>query len=254
MDELLLEVDGRAVEVAHRAGLGPVILLVHGAGGCAAVWAPVAAHLGGFEVLAPSLPGRGRSAGDAFDDATAAGAWLARAIAALDRGPPILVGHSYGGAVALEAALAGAPLAGLALVATGARLRVHPSVLAAAARAAEGGSPMSTSFAFYDAPRAAIEGYERAAGATPPSATRADWIACDRFDRLGDPGALARLGTPALVLGGAADPLTPPKYHERLAGALGRAQLVIVPGRGHMLPWEDPARFAREVRAWAAAL
>ena len=70
------------------------------------------------------------------------------------------------------------------------------------------------------------------------------------FDRI---GGLAPITAPCLALGGTEDVLTPPKYHRYLAESLPRAQLVLVEGRGHMLPWEDPQGFARQVRVFAAA-
>lgn len=243
-------VDGWPVEIAHHPGEGPPLVLMHGAGANAEVWAPVARELTAFDVYAPSLPGRGGSGGPAFEEAISAGAWLARVIAALGGPPPIVVGHSLGGGIVLELALLGAPIAGLVLVATGARLRVHPSVLAAAARAVETDTPMSTRFAFVDASQEAIDAYEAAASNTPPRATVCDWAVCQSFDRI---GALSAIELPCLVLGGAADLLTPAKYQHYLAGALPRAQLVLMDGRGHMLPWEDPQGFARQARVFASA-
>lgn len=243
-------IGGRRVELWRAPGEGPPLVLVHGSGGHGRAWAPVARELGAFDVIAPSLPGRGASEGEAFDDAAAAARWLGGVLGALGGPPPLVAGHSYGGAVALELALLGAPLAGLVLVATGARLRVHPTVLEAAARAVEEGVPMSNRFAFVGARPEVVDAYEAAARETPPEATLRDWTACDRFDRI---GALAGIAAPALALGGASDALTPPKYHRYLAEHLPRGQLRLLDGRGHMLPWEDPHGFAREVRAFAAA-
>ncbi len=245
-----LTVGERRVELFRTEEGGPPLVLIHGSGGNGGAWSEVARELSAFEVIAPSLPGRGASEGEAFEDAAAAASWLAEVLRALGGPPPFVAGHSYGGAVALELALLGAPIAGLVLVATGARLRVHPTVLEAAARAVEGGVPMSSRFAFVGARPEAVAAYEAAARATPPEATRRDWTACDRFDRV---GALEGIAAPALALGGTADVLTPPKYHRYLAEHLPRAQLRLLEGRGHMLPWEDPHGFAREVRAFAAA-
>lgn len=245
-----LTVDDRPVEVLHWPGDGPPLVLVHGSGANAHAWAPVARELGAFDVYAPSLPGRCGSAGEALDDARALGAWLGRLLDALGGPPPFVVGHSFGGAIAIELALTGAPIAGLVLVATGGRLRVHPGVLQAAAQAVAAGVPMSTRFAFVGASAEAMDAYEATLQRTPPPATARDWAACDAFDRI---GGLAPITAPCLALGGTEDVLTPPKYHRYLAESLPRAQLVLVEGRGHMLPWEDPQGFARQVRVFAAA-
>lgn len=225
-------------------------MLLHGAGGNAFVWEPLARELSAFDIAAPSLPGRGATGGAAYEDAREAGAWVGEWLREVGARGAIVVGHSYGGGVAMELALGGAPIGGLVLVATGARLRVHPAVLQAAERAVTTGEPMSARFAFHDAPRGAIEAFEAASATTPPEATRADWRACDSFDRMGMLGAIE---VPTLVVGGQGDLLTPPRYHGYLADHLPRAQLELVAGRGHMLPWEDPAGFARLVRTFAAA-
>jgi pimeloyl-ACP methyl ester carboxylesterase len=231
---------------------GPPLVLLHGAGANALVWEPLRRELSSFDLFAPSLPGRLGTEGEAFARADDAARWLRDVLEALGAPHAIVVGHSYGGAVALELALLGAPLAGLVLVGSGARLRVHPAILEGARQAAERGAPMPTRLAFGAASSSpAAEAYERAAEQTPPSATLRDWQACDGFD------AMARLGdvsVPTLVVGGEDDALTPPKYQQYLADHLPRAQLTRVSGAGHMLPWEKPRDFAAIVRAYVASL
>jgi pimeloyl-ACP methyl ester carboxylesterase len=56
-------------------------------------------------------------------------------------------------------------------------------------------------------------------------------------------GRLARVRCPALILVGADDAVCPPRYSERLREALPQAKLVVVPGVGHALPFEDPRAF-----------
>ncbi len=65
---------------------------------------------------------------------------------------------------------------------------------------------------------------------------------------------LSAIRVPALVVGGTADVLTPPKYQRYLAEQLPRAQLELVEGAGHMLPFEVPHELARRVRAWAGGV
>jgi pimeloyl-ACP methyl ester carboxylesterase len=226
-------------------------VLVHGAGANALVWEPLRRELSSFDLLAPSLPGRLGSEPAAFEDAASTAAWLADLLEALGSPRAWVLGHSYGGAVALELASRGAPLAGLILVATGARLRVHPAILESAAQAAARGEPLLSSFAFAGAAGGeAAEAYERASAQTAPDAALRDWRACDVFD------ARARLATidlPVLVVGGSDDALTPPKFHTYLAENLPRAQLTMLDGAGHMLPWERPRELAALVRAFASA-
>ncbi len=84
----------------------PLVLLIHGAWHGAWCWAPLQAQLDerGIASMAIDLPGHGASLlplGDLHGDA----AHVADVVSALDR-RVILVGHSYGGAVITEAAVA----------------------------------------------------------------------------------------------------------------------------------------------------
>jgi 3-oxoadipate enol-lactonase len=59
----------------------------------------------------------------------------------------------------------------------------------------------------------------------------------DALDRL------RHVACPALVLVGEDDAVCPPRYSEQLRGAVPGARLVVVPGVGHALPFEDPRAF-----------
>ena len=228
-------VDGAPVRLLHQPGAGPRIVLVHGASGSAATWAPVLAALSGREVLAPDLPGRRGSPGAPLE---ANAGWLSRLLEALGGPPPVLVGHSYGGAVALSLALeAPARVAGLAFVSSGARLRVAPAILEAVAAATEV-APFRLDAAFGEGtPAEVIEAYAAACASTPPATALADWRACDSFDAL---DRLDHVRVPVRVIYGDADLLTPPK------------QAVVLAGVGHMLPWESPEGLARALEGWPA--
>src|SRR5262245_16338583 len=84
----------------------PLIVFVHGAGLDHTVWALLArwfAHRG-FAVLAPDLPGHGRSAGEPLVSIGAMADWIAALIAAAGAGKATIIGHSMGALVALETA------------------------------------------------------------------------------------------------------------------------------------------------------
>lgn len=159
----------------------------------------------------------------------------------------ILVGHSYGGGVAIECALA-APLAGLVLVSSGARLRVHPLVLEAMRANAAAGAPTGASIGWRPGTsRELVARFDAQAALVPSATTLVDWLAADAFDRLAD---VARIAVPTLVIGGTADELTPPKYARYLAATIPGAELALLEGAGHMCPIEDAARVAALVGAF----
>src|SRR5438094_9565892 len=87
----------------------PTIVLVHGAFADGSSWNGVVERLlqGGHHVVAPANPLRGVAADSAY---------IASYISQID-GPTILVGHSYGGAVIINAASAAKNVLGLVFVA-----------------------------------------------------------------------------------------------------------------------------------------
>src|SRR5437868_8386936 len=84
----------------------PTVVLLHGAGFDHTAWALhdrwFAHH--GFSVLAPDLPGHGRSAGAPLKTIAEMADWTAALIAAAGAAKARFVGHSMGSLVALETA------------------------------------------------------------------------------------------------------------------------------------------------------
>lgn len=240
----------------HVPGSGPTVVLIHGASGCSATWDRSAWSWADLWLV--DLPGRGAALAEVPQaEVTALAAGLHRALVGVPGASIHLVGHSLGGGIALQLVLdhpylwksAGGPVAGLVMLASSARLGVAPATLEAVRRSTEA-APFHLDFAFgpatTDATRAQYA--ERTAG-VPPAASLADWTACDGFD------VRARLHTldlPVLALYGDHDVLTPPKHQERLVQALPNARGVVLPGLGHMAPFEDPTAVAEAVRGWVA--
>ena len=63
---------------------------------------------------------------------------------------------------------------------------------------------------------------------------------------------LARLEIPTLLLSAAGDVWSPPAQHEAMRGLCPRAELIIVPAAGHMLPIEQPGAVAAALDSWLA--
>src|ERR1700760_2751133 len=113
----------------------PTVVLLHGAGFDHSTWALHSrwfAHHG-FGVLAPDLPGHGRSQGAGLPDIAAMADWTSALIAAAGATKARLVGHSMGSLIALEtAARHPEKVAGLSLIGTAATMAVGPDLLRAA--------------------------------------------------------------------------------------------------------------------------
>ena len=234
---------------------GPPLVLVHGAGGTLAHWPREIRELSGRRVVAVDLPGHGGSPPPGH---TSVGAYARSVLALADAlALPrfVAVGHSMGGAVALALALdEPTRVAGLVLVGSGARLRVAPEILAAAAAPAlspEYAAAIAGRHLAPGAPAALREELARELAATAPGVLRGDYRACDTFD------AMDRLGgvrAPALVVTGTDDRLTPRKYARYLAERIPGARLVEVPGAGHLVMREAPAAVAGALDGWLATL
>jgi pimeloyl-ACP methyl ester carboxylesterase len=165
--------------------------------------------------------------------------WLISFLDALGLRQTIVTGHSMGGAIALEAALrCPARVAGLGLIATGARLPVAPNLLAGLQQDPEAAIDTICRWAF--GPETPSEMLHLAATqmrSTPPEFVHHDFEACNAFD-VGE--RLAGIACPTLVLCGSQDRMTPPKYSRFLKDRIQGSTLEIVEGAGHMVMLERP--------------
>src|ERR1700704_906726 len=118
----------------------PTIVLLHGAGFDHTTWALQSrwfAHHG-YGVLAPDLPGHGRSSGASLPTIADMADWTAALLDAAGAAKARLVGHSMGSLIALEtAARHPARVSALSLIGTAATMTVGPDLL----KAAEANSP-----------------------------------------------------------------------------------------------------------------
>lgn len=261
-------IDAAGVSVAlEDDGDGdPCLLLLHGFAANRASWAMVAPALAErHRVLVPDRPGWGdtplppddQTRRQVMGPSGEANLWLALADR-LDLGPLVLVGHSAGGAVAAELALA-APerVAGLVLVdaAIGAIVEPPPSLVALARRPGINARARRLTAAVvprawrrllamtYRDPTAVrpeiLETYQSTIGS--PAWAETVWETA----RLVEPGDLhervADLQVPTLILSGRHDHVVPPGVADHLADRIPRAHLVLVAGAGHNPHEERPA-------------
>ena len=107
-----LTVDGRKVYAATGGRpfdpAKPAVIFIHGAGQDHTNWQLPARWFAwnGYAVLAPDLPGHGRSDGPPLDDDRRHGAMDRALMDAAKLEKAALVGHSMGGGIAVEAAAA----------------------------------------------------------------------------------------------------------------------------------------------------
>jgi pimeloyl-ACP methyl ester carboxylesterase len=225
----------------------------------ASLWSAVTPELAAErEVLAPEFPGLGKAplleapTVDGFADL------VAERIAGMRGRRAAVCGLSLGGYVALSLA-ARHPERVAALVLADTRAEPDaPDAAEARHRSAAlvreaGPAPFLDEFV----PRlvASADGASRDAARTiadaqdPEAIARALEALAGRPDRRPD---LAGIAAPTLVIVGAEDALTPVPLSQGLAAGLPDAELVVIPGAGHLTALERPREFAAAVRSFLA--
>jgi pimeloyl-ACP methyl ester carboxylesterase len=79
-------------------------------------------------------------------------------------------------------------------------------------------------------------------------ATYEDLLEDDSFEELD------KIEAPTLILWGDQDAILSRSDQEALAAAIAGSRLVVYPGAGHALYWEEPARFASDLAAFVEGL
>ncbi|WP_092919824.1 alpha/beta fold hydrolase [Agrococcus baldri] len=262
---------------------GPAIVFVHGFRGDHHGLEPVAAHLPGFRVLVPDLPGFGSS--DALPHATidAYAAWLRAFVAAeapaLGGRRPAVLGHSFGSIVVAHAAAQASD--GTVLEADRIIL-VNPIATPALAGANTFGSLLA--LGYYRAAAALPERAGLAVLGAPPivrgmsvfmAKTRDKallrWIH-DQHDRYFSRYAsrqsvleafdasirhtvgevAGRIAQPVQLIAADRDDITPLAHQHRLRALFPDARLAVLTGVGHLVHYEQPAQAARVIRRFLA--
>jgi pimeloyl-ACP methyl ester carboxylesterase len=262
-----LNVDGRRVYAAtggRPLDQGkPAVLFVHGAGMDHTVWQLPARWFAwhGHSVLAVDLPGHGRSEGPVLSRVAELAQWLGRVIDAAGVGRAAIVGHSMGGAVALEAAAAlPERVTRLALLGTAAAIPVNAGLLNAAREAPARAYQMMTAWSHGFAAKMGghpVPGLWMTGGSlalfarNAPGVLHADLAACAAWTS--GPDAAARVRCPALVMMAANDIMTPPRNGAELVRLISGARAVTLADCGHMLVAEEPDAALDALMAFFAA-
>ena len=223
------------------------LVFIHGAGGSHLHWSPPQLRrLAKANTYALDLPGHGKSEGQGRTSINAYADFVAAFLETLGLEKVTLVGHSMGGATALDFALRYPErLAGLVLVGSGARLRVAPAILNGICQDFQAAVRLICDYAFApDVPEPLKREGRRQIRQVHPNVLYGDFAACDTFDVM---DRLGEIRCPTLAICGTADRLTPPKYSTYLRDNIPGAQLVLVEGAGHMVMLEQPEAVSQAI-------
>ncbi|WP_332672477.1 alpha/beta fold hydrolase [Aromatoleum sp.] len=243
------------------AGL-PVVVLIHGAGHDHSVWNFQARQLAhhGFSVVAPDLPGHGRSGGPSLASVESLAEWVAALLDALGVDRAALVGHSMGSLVALHAATQmPARVSRLILIGSAVPMPVADPLLQAARETPGTAHAMINQWSYTPASQlgaSASPGVRlttmnlRLMERQPEGVLANDLAACNGYQRGLD--AAAEVLCPTLLLCGERDQMTPHRAVKPLQEALtkvpGGARVAVIPGAGHAMMAEAPAAVGAAIR------
>ncbi|MEX2293459.1 MAG: alpha/beta fold hydrolase [Acidimicrobiales bacterium] len=244
-----------AVTVAGPSD-GPTVVLAHCWMGSRAIWGPVADRLvrAGHRVVLYDQRGHGSSTkGDRELSVAMLGDDLHSVLQSVNARDAVLAGHSMGG-MTVQSYANEHPVdfkertSAVVLVSTAARVagRARP------ARSNRGGEPRNaprwssqgllgygtSRLAFGRLPRRSDVELTQHGLITTPTAIRDGFMAAMATMDLRP--VLGSIDVPTTVLVGTRDLLTPPRLARGLAEGIPSAQLVVLPGIGHMVPLEAP--------------
>jgi pimeloyl-ACP methyl ester carboxylesterase len=228
----------------------PAVVLLHGAGFDHSTWALHSrwfAHHG-YSVLAPDLPGHGRSSGKPLPTIADMADWTAALLDAAGARQAKLIGHSMGSLIALETAARHPDrVSGLSLIGTAATMTVGPDLL----KAAEANAPsaidmvsiwglgLKAELGGSLAPGLWMhQGAQRVLQRCAPGVLHSDLNACNAYQNA--LAAAAQIKVPVTFILGERDMMTPAKAGKALAAAMPHARTVVLPGAGHMMMIEQP--------------
>lgn len=231
------------------------VVLIHGAGSSHLCWPAQLRRLKGCTVLALDLPGHGRSSGIGLQSVEAYSAAVIEFLAELGLFRAVFVGHSLGGAVALQLALDFPQhTAGIGLISTGAYFNVSMDLIHYLSSAAGYHAGMQYIQKLSFAAGASLEMIERSMSAIAsarPSVLCGDWTACSQFDLR---QRVSQINVPAYIACGLEDRLAPPAFSQFLASTLPDARLELLAEAGHMAILEQPQKLACSLADFLAAL
>ncbi len=249
-------------------GDGPVVLMLHGAGGSTMSWRGLAPLLEGHTIVMPDLPGHGftrlgtrmRSGLDAMAEDVAA------LLAHEGWAPRVILGHSAGAALALRlteilpkrpaqviglnAALGkfdGLP--GVVFPMMARLLALNPLVPSVVARLAGGEAQVARLLASTGSTLDPEGQRLYARLVRDPAHVDGTLTMMAQWSLEGLVARLPSLDVPTLLVAGANDRTVPPEVSRTAAARMPDAEALVLPGLGHLMHEEAPEAVADVIRA-----
>ena len=231
----------------------PSAVFIHGAQNDHSVWALQSRYFAhhGFNVLAVDLPGHGRSKGAALASVELMAAWVLALMDGAGVDQAMLIGHSMGSLIALEAShQAPQRVSRLAMLGTTYPMKVSDALLETSRNDEQAAIDMVNIFShstLAQKPSCPGPGFSVMGGArrlmqrmsqiNPEQLFYTDFFACNAYAN-GQVAAEA-VRCPVLFIFGSKDMMTPARSTKTLTGAIAHGKVVQVDA-GHALMQEQP--------------
>jgi pimeloyl-ACP methyl ester carboxylesterase len=248
-----LQLDGSLVAFVEQAGSDPALVLLHGFTDTGRSYSLLAPYLAGRRLLIPDLRGHGASRGPEPAHLADFAVDVLALVEARGLARPVLVGHSLGTMVAIEACLQrpGA-IAGLVLIAGSLRpgIEEDSSLAVGVSKLRDPIQPNDPFYAYWhhcrpEVPKPFLDKLAEEASRMPAARWRSTLDIIRRIDLRHRAEALSAV--PCLIINGTDDPLFGPAHRLALAASLPGAAIVDMAGCGHNPHWEEPKRIAQIV-------
>jgi pimeloyl-ACP methyl ester carboxylesterase len=231
----------------------PTVMFIHGAQNDHSVWALQTRYFAhhGFNVLAVDLPGHGRSKGAAMNSVEKMAAWALEVLDAAGVDKAMMVGHSMGSLIGLEAShIAPERVTHLAMVGTTYPMKVSDALLETSKNNEQAAIDMVNIFShssMAQKPSCPGPGFYVMGGArrlmqrmsqiNPEQLFYTDFFACNAYAN--GQAAAEALKCPVLFIFGSKDMMTPARSTKTLTTAIPHGKVVMVDA-GHSLMSEQP--------------
>ncbi|MFT5482979.1 MAG: pimeloyl-ACP methyl ester carboxylesterase [Halieaceae bacterium] len=226
------------------------VVFIHGAGMDHTIWVMPSRHFArhGFNVVAPDLPGHGRSKGTALNSIDDMADWICALLRACELENAIIVGHSMGSLVALNLAARHPEFTNkLVLLGTSTPMAVADPLLDAARANSHAAIDMANSWSHSrsghmggnEVPGMWMSGSgERLLERAGENVYYADLSACNSF-RDGEDLA-AQVNCPSLVIIGTQDMMAAPVSSRNVAACIKGSRTIELARCGHAMLSEKP--------------
>jgi len=238
----------------------PTAVFVHGAAHDHSVWALQSRYVAhhGWNVIAPDLPGHGRSAGAPLSGVEAIAGWIARMLDSADIREATLIGHSMGALACLEcAAMFPERVTRVALVGPAVPMEVSPDLLVAARDDVELAYALINGWSF--GPHGQLGGNDwpgvwmtgnalRLLERNADGVLASDLATCASYAN--GLAAAAKVRCPALVVTGGRDVMAPSRNARALIDTLTDPEVLTLARAGHAIMAEEPDALLDGLRAF----